>query len=418
MKCPYFDCTDKGLTADTASCRTCRRPLKICGFCGHLGRAFANYCADCGEPMVGGDFDWTGYRGGPRRLGMNPAELGDSWMKAKLSPETSGITLDEACFDLLSWDRHLLAVGESGRVEIRHPGAAVGYSLRLDGSPSCHACIEKSTLFVGHDSTLAAYSLGALTLKNPQTSARWSISVPGRPSGALLAVKDALLVNVTQGRDVGVALLEGIFDDQPPRLRWLQQPGSVSPLAGDRNTGKAHFLSSHGGKIRIHTVHAHGQVATVDVSTVPDLSESDLTRSALAVMGKNLFAVLGPEQALYRLEPGKPTVRLETDVRRFSLNRGDQQVLLRTTGLRFPHGHDVELSHMERVIGQPLILRNFALAVGLQDGRLGIYDLNNPPFLRHERIDGHAITALASFGPYVAAGTARGTVALYQVVPS
>lgn len=419
MDCPYLDCNGKGLKSDSEACRTCRRPIETCAHCRHPSRAFANFCTHCRKPLVSGGFDWTGFRGGPDRRGLNPSQVGSSWMESKLVAVENGITqLDDPCIGLLSWHRHLIAIGESGTVEARSPGAGVRYRLRTDGPPSCYPCVDRSTLFLGSGNTIASYSLGALTLSKPKTSPRWVVRIPGEATGALLVVGERLFVNTAQGEDVGVVVLDHVFNSRPPAVRQAYPPGRVSPMVGNSTSKLAHFLSEDRERVRIHTIDAGREAAQVESQIVPDLSSAQVGRTPIALMGKSLFAVLSRDEQLYRLQPGKPTMRLGEDVKKFSLNSFDERVQVETTGLRFPRGLEVGLTHMDRILGQPLVIRNFAFVAGLQDGRILIYDLNQPHFHREERPDGQAITALASFGPYLAAGTAGGTVALYEVVSS
>ncbi|MCG8455095.1 MAG: hypothetical protein MI919_02360 [Holophagales bacterium] len=419
MKCPYPDCSGKAPRVEAELCRTCARPVKRCPKCRAAARAFARFCAACGKPLPGGAFDWSGYRGGPRRLGLNPSRAGHSWRKAKLEKVDPGsILLEEECFGLLSHDHYLIAVGSAGRVVLRAPGSSVHLGFQADGRPTCQPCIEQGMLFLGRSGAIDAYALGALTLPEPATSPVWTVPLPGEPHGALLALGNHLFVNVAEGgRPSGVMVIESVFDRRPPRARWIHQGAKVSVLAGDRNSAKAHFLAENDGKIELHSLDTTQSGLPVEIFPFHDLAGKTLGRTPVAVMGKNLFAVLGPDDQLCRLQAGKPSVRLDDDVKRFCLNSFDQRVLLRTPGLSFPGGQQVELTHMERVVVPPVLMRDFALAVGLQDGRILIYDSNHPPFHRDEKPDGHAITSLASFGPYLAAGTSRGTVALYRVVP-
>lgn len=419
MQCPYPDCNGKASRTEGELCRTCTRPVKHCAQCRAPARAFARYCAACGKPMHGNTFDWTGYRGGSRRLGMNPAKAGHSWRQAKLEEVApSPFALDEECFELLSHDQHLIAIGTGGRVELRVPGSETRLGFRADGPFTCHPCAEQGMLFLGRGRAIDAYHLGALALPEPVTSPVWTATLPGDPHDALLVLGNRLFAKVAvNGRPSGVIVLESIFERHPPEAHWIYRGSKVSTLAGDRHSEKIVFLTEEHGEIELHTFDTSHSHLSEDTFSFQDLSGKSLSRAPVALMGNYLYAVLGPEDQLCRLQPGKPSVRLDDDVKRFCLNSFDQRVLLRTPGLTFPHGQQVKLTHMERVVVQPVLLRDFALVLGLQDGRILIYDLNNPPFHRDEKPDGHTITALASFGPYLAAGTSQGTIAIYRVAP-
>ncbi|MDY7092939.1 MAG: hypothetical protein SX243_08205 [Acidobacteriota bacterium] len=114
-------------------------------------------------------------------------------------------------------------------------------------------------------------------------------------------------------------------------------------------------------------------------------------------------------------------MKLSEDVKVFALNTLDERIEVSTTSLRFAHVAEHEdLPQGSRVVGQPVIFRDRAVALGFQDGRVRLFDLEGSHAHRELRVGeaGHAVTALASFGPYLAAGTSQGTVALYEVMPS
>lgn len=423
MNCPYPDCSAKNLAPGISTCATCRRHIKKCAQCKTPGRVFANFCQACGQPIPGGSFDWTGFRGGPRRLGLNPAILGRSLAQAKLLPVHNGsLDLGDKCTALLSWDHHLIAISESGRIEVTAPGGVFARRWQAEGPICCHPCVDKGILYLGRPGGLAAYSLGALTLDSPQTAPIWDEPVSGRPVESLLVVGDRLFFSLrhTDG-ETTIATINLDRESRPRSWRSLYKNRHLGRLAADPVSRKVSFLSAEKNQVHLNTIDVNRDPIRVDPYPVRDVPGFQVSRSSFAVMGSKLFAILGDRDQLFVLEPGRNTSRLGNDVKNFALNRFDQRIQVETKGLGFPHlGLHEELNHMSRILGQPLILRDLIAAIGLQDSRVIVYDLKNPSLQQslHIESSGHGITALASFGPYLAAGSARGTVALYEVVPS
>lgn len=422
MDCPYPDCSAKDLAKEVAACSTCRRFVKSCGTCRALGRAFANFCQRCGQPFPGEDDHWSGFRGGARRLGLNAQKPNLRLAESRLLPVPNGnLSLADGCFSLLSWDSHLVAASHSGQVEIVSPRMAFHRRLSLSGSAmTCHPCISRGSLFLGQEGSLTAFSLGALTLPEPKTEPRWQLDVEGRPAGALLALGGRLFATIKR-RDGRMSLIvvDGVSRRQPAATRVLLTEPKLSALAGDFPSQTVHVLSEAKGHLQLHRLKAGVDPLRVVSYPLQDLPIGPMQSTVLAAMGSKLFAVVGGEDQLCRVEWGKGAIRLDSDVKKFALGSLDQWGQVETNGIRFPFLHRREkLGHMDRVIGQPVIIRDFAFAVGLQDGRVMLYDWNGPHQQREIRVDSqeNGITALASFGPYLAAGSSRGKVALYEVV--
>ncbi len=424
MDCPYPNCTALDLTPEADTCGTCRRPVKVCAKCHSSGRTFANFCRHCGLPFPGEEFHWSGFRGGPKRLGLNSSKprvrgLG----QVPLLPMASGsIRLGDSCLALLSWDSHLVAVSRSGQVEIVAPTTAYRRRLSVAGGPlTCQPCIVQSTLFLGQEGRLSAFSLAALTLPEPKVEPRWQIRVPGRPVDALLALGDRLFATVLrQDGRTGLLLVDHVSSPRPEKPRFLYTAERLSALAGDFLHRKVHFLSQEQGELQLHILESGSAPLQPAGFPLRDLGTGPLQNTVLAAMGSKLFGVFGQDDKLCRLEWGQGSIRLDGDVQKFAFNNLQQWVHVGTTGVHFSHLNQREsLNHMERVVGQPLIVRDFAFAVGLQDGRVLLYDFQAPDQQREIRVDSpeHGITALASFGPYLAAGSSSGKVELYEVVP-
>ena len=424
MECPYSDCAAKGLKDEHEICPACRRPNRSCEGCNSAVRAFARFCSACGKPLAGGALEWSGFRGGPRRLGMNPTQVSPPLLDCKLLPVDLGYPgLGDPCYALLSWDRHLIAVSEAGWIQIVAPGTTSRARFKADGPMSSQPCIERSVLFLGHRGGLMAYYLGTLVGNGKGPTPYWRLPVAGRPMGPLLALGGRLFA-VIQRADgqLEVCVVERAGSKAPLPPRTLFTSRRLSTLVGDWFSRQVSFLAQDNDRVDLLTIDTNREPLHVERHPVRDLtSDSRLGRPSLAVMGSMHFVVLEPGERLFRIEAGKASVRLAEDVQRFAMNRSDQWAQINATGLSLPHLQAREdLTHMDRVLGQPVILRNWGVALGLQNGRVRLHDLHHPHQNRELRVEPpeHGITALASFSSFIAAGSSRGTVALFEVVPS
>ncbi len=424
MECPYKDCSDKHLAAGADGCPTCGRVVKACGECGAASRAFANFCRACGTPLAASQGDWTGFKGGARRLGLNPRRQAHRFRELE-AREVLAIDLPDHCRSLLSWDRHLVAVAESGRIEVADP-ATDDLSLQLvaDGPITADPCIDRGVLYLGREGRIAAHSLSALTLPSPGHQARWEARVDGTPIRSLLAFENRLYFNAVlpDGRH-SIQVLDGIDHRGTPESRTVYTAPRLSSLAGDPGTRRVVFLSEEAGGIVVHALdHARGAYPEVQSRRVPSPLLPLVTQVPIATMGAKIFAVFGEEDSLCRidLDLGLASTVMRSDAKRFSLNRFREWVQVETVGIAFPHlpVRD-DWTHMERARGQPVIVRDCAAAVGMQDGRILVYDLQSPPY--HWELDlgrkRREVTALASYGSYLAAGDGGGAVKVFELLP-
>ena len=100
------------------------------------------------------------------------------------------------------------------------------------------------------------------------------------------------------------------------------------------------------------------------------------------------------------------------------LNAGDG-VQVGTNGVTFLRADFKDpFSPLERVVkGSPVLVQGRAAVLGMQDGRLRIYDLRRVPSHDVRRLpgDGEAISAIAAFDSSIAAGNARGVVKVFEI---
>jgi putative pyrroloquinoline-quinone-binding quinoprotein len=430
VSCPYFqpECQEAELAAAATSCPQCARVLKSCPECGTRNRAFANYCRTCRTRLAAASGNWLSHRGTVQRLGLNalpgpPAGAQEGFEIDELDLQ---LELGDHCRSLLGYDRHLIAVSQSGTVEIRDPQLPrEGLRLKAAGPVSCEPCIDDGVLYVGSPGSLTAYSLGALTLTQPRLAPLWQLRLPGTPVQALTVLADRLYVTVVHPdlrREVLV--VESLKRNPPPAGRSLHGGAKLSWTAADPASGQVVFLSQQGQSVQLHRVVHDGvrpELATQPLAGVPyPLAEN----VPIAFLGGKVFGVFGDDEKLCRIDAtsGELEQALGDDIKQFSLSQdgdgrwdGDGAQIF-ANGIHFLRAARTErFAPLERVVkGSPILLKDRAVVVGMLDGRVRIYDLSRLPRYEQVRLTGGSepITALAAFDSYVAVGNAKGVVKL------
>lgn len=436
MSCPYFqpDCPERALPIDAASCPQCRRLLKRCSGCGARNRAFANFCRSCGADLAPSQANWVSFKGSPQRLGLIAASLPgrEASRGESLEVQEKGcqLQLGDPCRSLLGYDRHLIAISQGGSIEVCDPELPPpSLRLKADGPVSCEPCIDRGILYLGSPGRLTAYSLGGLSLENPRLTALWQLPLSGTPVQALTVLDNRLYVTVfhQDGRK-DVQVIEDLERNPPAAARVLHTSHRLSWAAADPASRQVIFLSQQGDSTRLCTVtHVAGraELGSQELSHIPQPFADNVP---IALLGGKIFGVFGDEEKLCRLDArtGEFEQSLGTDTKLFSLSRGRDRswdgdgVQIDTNGVIFLRaGFKDPFSPLERVVkGSPLIVQGRAAVLGMQDGRLRIYDLRRLPRNDVRRLtgDGEPISALAAFDNYIAAGNAKGIVKVFEIL--
>lgn len=435
MSCPYLqsDCPELTLPPDAVNCPQCMRFLKSCPTCGTKNRSFANYCRACRSKFPMSRGNWLGYKGGVQRLGLNassgPGLEAASWSGLDIQEKSINLQLGDSCRGLLGYDRHLIAVSQSGTIEICDPELpASGLRLKTDGPISCEPCIEDGILYLGSPGRLTAYSLGALTLASPKLTPLWQQSLSGTPVQALTALENRLYVNAVQANGRWeVQVFENLDRTPPSPGRVVHANSRISWMAADPEKLEVVFFSQEGEDARLLTI-AHntprGEISSHQLLRIPRPFADNVP---IAFLGGKIFGVFGDEERLCRIDArtGEFEQSLGADIKLFSLNRERERdwdgdgVQIDTNGIHFLRADVKEFfAPLDRVVkGSPVIVQGRAVVVGMQDGRLRIYDLLRLPRYESLRLtgDGEPITALASFRSYVAAGNVKGIVKVFEL---
>jgi hypothetical protein len=421
VTCPYAepDCASD-IASDAPRC-LCGRVLKRCSQCEARNRAFANFCRACGAVLIASRTNWSGYRGGPRRLGTNPTSPGSPCIVDGTDLE---LRLGDPCRSLLGYDGHLIAVSLAGVIEIADPlrGKSVCRFL-AQGPITAEPCIGRGVLYLATRGQVTAYSLAAMIMETPRTRPLWQLPLNGTPIHALTAVGDSLYVTLASSSWREVQVIGGLDQRQPAVARAVHGASRVSWLAADPSRAQAVFLSEGdaGGGIQLHV--CDPALITHSVAL------RGLTDHPIALIDGTVFGVFGDTHRLYRIDASSGSIEepLEDDTQFFALaqavdNSWDRDgVWISTGGIFFSRSgvRDTFEPHERAVKGSPLIVRDCAAIVGLEDGRVRVYDLSQLP--RHEvwYVGGSrsnaAITALASFDAYIAAGNRDGVVEVREL---
>ena len=418
LACPYLNCSEmRELPAGGESCPACRRVVRVCPHCATSNRAFANFCRLCGRALPDPANEWPMFKGGAQRLGLN------RWPQARRDQggieEVLELRLDGACRSLLASDRHLVAVSQEGGIEVVDVarGAATSVRARADGPVSAEPCVSRGTLFVPVSGRVTAFPLGGLHLATPRLEQRWEVRLPGIPVHALLPFEGLLYLEVlVPDGSREVYTIGNLESEQPGEPRRLLAASRVSWLAANPPSRQVFWLTEEDGVLRVHC-HDHS-AADGPVLTTRPVSGAPLPMAVsvpVAVLGAKLFAVLGDGDTLCRLDvrDGVLDLTLRPDVRAFALAGLRDGLLVEGRGLHFLAAqHTEQLPPLVRVKGSPVILQDRAAAIGLQDGRVRLYDLHSLPLHDEFRVspDADEISALISFRRFVAAGDDKGVV--------
>jgi hypothetical protein len=398
--------------------------LKTCARCREANRAFANFCRACGEALDAADSNWLGYKGGVRRLGSAAAPCREPAGKVEIVDAGLDLRLGDVCRSLLGYDGHLIAVSRSGTIEIAdpHQPAAV-QRFQAHGPVSAEPCIDHGVLYIGTPGQIVAYSLGAMTLCAPRSRPLWRVPLGGSPVQALTPLGGRLYMTVaTEGRKEVVAI-DNVRGDQPSPPRTVCAAKRLSWIAADPVRGEAVFLSDDDNGVQIHVAaSSRGDLVSHPVP-LGRFSEEH----PIAFLGGSVFALFD-DARLYRIDASTGGIdeTFGEDAKLFSLTRDDDDewdrdsVQIDSSGIVFSRTAIRDtFSHLDRAVkGSPVIVHGRMAAVGMEDGRVLLYDLTRLPGHDVWRLGGAAgspVTALASFDSFIAAGNRDGVVGVREL---
>jgi hypothetical protein len=411
VTCPYQEpnCTFD-IPAGAKRC-LCGRYLKGCGRCSTPNRAFASYCRGCGEALSPSDANWLGYKGDSRRTGVNETSLGSGYAMRATGLR---LRLGDTCRSLLGYDGHAVVVSLNGLIEIADPAREKSVCrFQTQGPITAEPCIDRGVLYVATRGQVSAYVLSGMSLETPRVRPLWQVSLNGTPIQALTPLGERLYVTVASADRREVYAIEN------QRAHLLHAAPRVSWIAADAATSRAVFFSEDDGRVQLHVVREEMTTHPISLQTIGD--------HPIALLGDTVFGIFGDARRLYRIDAATGGIEepLDEDTQLFSLTHDGVEwdrdsVRIDSAGIHFSRAmmRDSFAPHERASRGSPVIVQDCAVAVGMEDGRVLVYDLAALP--QHEiwRLgDGGApITALASFDSFIAAGNRDGVVEMRALI--
>jgi hypothetical protein len=419
VTCAYSepDC-ESDIVANAQRC-LCGRFLRRCLGCAARNRAFANFCRACGGTLPLSKTNWSGYRGGPRRLGVNTTSPGSACVIEKADLE---LRLGDPCRSLLGFDGHLVAVSLSGVVELADPLRTKSICRFLAHGPiTAEPCIRNGVLYLATRGQLSAYSLAAMTMETPRVRPLWQLPLNGTPIHALTAVDNRLYVTLASADWREVRVVEGLDQRPQPTTRAVHGAAKMSWVAADPESAQAVFFSETDGRVQLH-------VSGPALATYP-VALRAFAEHPIALLGGSVFGVFGDAHRLYRIDASSGEIEepLDDDTQFFAIAHDlDEEwdrdrVVITNADINFSRVgvRDTFEPHERAVKGSPIIVRGCAAVLGMEDGRVRIYDLTQLPRQDVWYVGGSrssaAITALASFDSYIAAGNRDGLVEVCEL---
>lgn len=420
-QCPYFGCP--GSIMPGGSCRICGRRTKVCD-CRYHNRLFARFCRDCGRPFGPFDSDWTESRGVPGRNGRST--FSPDHRLAELDYEhplatVADLDVPGACRSLLVAEGYVFAFWESAdqsgvrlaRLDGRDMGTTV--AVTFPGRMHAEPLLYDGSLYVACGRALFAYTLSALLDGRQQP--RWRVDFPSMPVASFLAVEHSLYLPLADVRGERSALcrVDGI-DGETPSLRCLVEGSFRTSCAVQQSAAQGpevYFLASDAANLFLGSM-AHGAGRdTPSWTEVQGAAGDGVSLQALSTLPGRIFAVLDREQSLCCIDIRQAMImeRIATQTQGFALSGRGKVFSTSPVGVRV-HAAEERLGSGESVQSQPVILGDFAAAVGLSGGAVRLYDMGILSRSREWAAFGmHAqVTHLAPSGEYLVAGSRQGQI--------
>lgn len=429
MNCPYLNCAMQEINAGASHCPECLNPLKNCQKCNAPNRAFTVYCRDCGEPLADSEANWPMLNGGPRQLGSSRFAINAKLESFKVE-ELGAFSLSGWCQSLLFYDNYLFAFSKNGDVKVIDISQDTIRELahfNVGAKIYSYPAIENGSLYVGSENHVHAYTLAHLFAAKESFEPRWELAMPGTPIKALIPTLNRLFCTLTfPDRRYEIAVVEKTDGISPSKPESLYKGMHLSSLAGNfvGKSKKVYFLSQEAGDMILHCVdYGQGQELSPEIKKTPVKGASSKFRKRIpiAVMGARLYFVFQNRNELCCLDAytGEIISHLHKNVKEFVMAGINAPVAADATGLFIKKiNKHIPFNTGTAIKGSPLILKNCAVVLGMQDGSVHFYDLTAPGLAQIWRVsdgpDEH-ITALAASKKIIAAGNKRGLVKICKL---
>ena len=426
MNCPYLDCDAANIQGDETHCDKCRGQLKICKKCSTPNRSFAIYCRECGTPLPDSDTDWPIFKQSPQRLGVNRFVITRKFSKVKPKHEEH-LRLPGRCRSLLVYDNYLFAISQGGEVKVvdisQVPFRELT-SFNTGGNVYSVPALNHGSLYIGTEKSLHAYSLGNLFSGNSSVEPRWTVPVSATPVQSLLPVENRLLFTLAYpDRYRGICMISNIETAHPEPPAEIYKGSHLSSMAGHftaRNK-KVYFLSVNGSEeVELHCIDntSGSELVTLPVKKAPSKFRKIIP---IAIIGASIFVVFRKEETLCRVDTatGEINALICKNVKDFVMAGINEPIVNNSRGLFFKRiNRQAELEDGQTIRGNPLVLKDFALVVGMGDGNVHLYDIRKPEIPVVWDVSEQPtekITALAASKNIIMAGNDKGLVKICRL---
>ena len=283
----------------------------------------------------------------------------------------------------------------------------------LGGRVHAEPAIAGGLLFAAADNQVMAYAIGGGVNGLMREDPYWKISLTGQAHHSLLAVGDSLYCITDGGEGAELIAFNKIFTSSPEQTR-VHSAKVFSPLAGKiTDQGhKVYFVSpEHGGTL--YEIEHTDEVEHVKTEKSIAMLNGYALGTPICVVGDMLFGIFGERKRLCRVKISlvQPLENRGDDVEHFAYAEIKKSILVSSTMIR---DTDVDkigaLDPGESYRGMPVVIKDFAVAVSLNCGKVRLYDLKNLSHSRNWQVGNNRsdVTALISTGPFLAAGVAEG----------
>lgn len=423
-KCPYPGCRRSGSSGER--CPQCAGRIKVCTRCREENRRLARFCRECGQLMGEQPADWVGHRGGSERRSFSPLDPRGPLRNIELA-EVNTLKLGASCSGLLFYDGYLIAISEEGEVAALDLETSIEARFQTNARQTARAAIHYGNLLLAAEDRISAIPLAQLANPKPSLKASWTLATNAEPRQALLPLDERIVVAFGSADSIEVRNLS-IIDPRgaKPRLETLFRSetgiGWPSRVIGQPGSARVAFLHSEGGSLSLAKAELRAQ-ASIENCKLDGTPGSLQTHLPTASIGKLLFGVFGDESTLVRINTDSGVIeeRVSPDCRSFALAGLGHGVIVQPEGIFFERSRTSEAWPVgEHACGSPLIIQGLGAAIGFRDGRIRLYELNNPAVsvsltLAADR--GEEVTELAASKGLLAAGGAGGRVRIWRLSP-
>ncbi len=421
--CPYPGCEHDAVPAQAPACPRCGRRVKRCSECQALNRRFSRFCQGCSHGLAEQAGQWSQYQGGPYRQGLIGQRLdipfAELELKSALNHRFKG-----PCRSLLFYEGLLLATsadGETAAFEV--PTGKIFREWRSASEVVHSGACASGFLWLPGAQQVTVTPLASLEADS-DPNVIYSDKLPGQIVHPPLAFGASLFLVLADsaGRSMLVTLRAEATSKgvrlSPPEVLHRGQTLSA-PILSSAEPGTVLFLDEVPSGLRLYRVRRENGGFSTLPQPIVDAPAGLLTEISPASIGNLLYAVFKERRRLCRidLKSSRWDGELASDVRSFALAGKQDGVVLQSAGMQLLSRKNEE-TVLDPMAGPPLIWRDLAVVLGLGNGRVRLHSWENLPRETDVRVSQDpyaAVSALAAFEDFLAAGTEDGMLTVFRL---